>query len=75
MIHSKNQIGQQLSLDEKEFRLRDISSQVLAIFRQQAKEGGINLAVKFEDPYDANLNNDGQSPERSYIGSFGLGTT
>jgi osomolarity two-component system sensor histidine kinase SLN1 len=40
---SKNQVGQQLSLDEKEFRLRDISQQILAIFDKQAKEGDIKL--------------------------------
>ncbi|TKX20613.1 two-component system protein B [Elsinoe australis] len=49
LTFSKNQVGQQLSLDEKEFRLRDISSQVLAIFDKQAKDGQIDLSVQFQN--------------------------
>ncbi|KAI9871508.1 MAG: Histidine kinase [Pleopsidium flavum] len=48
LTFSKNQVGQQLSLDEKEFRLADISSQILSIFDNQAKEGNITLAVNFQ---------------------------
>ncbi|KAF2681081.1 hypothetical protein K458DRAFT_310480 [Lentithecium fluviatile CBS 122367] len=73
LTFSKNQVGQQLSLDEKEFRLRDISSQVLAIFERQAKEGGINLNVRFEGPYDANLDENGRPNEHGDLGPFGLG--
>ncbi|KAF1955264.1 osmolarity two-component system protein sln1 [Byssothecium circinans] len=73
LTFSKNQVGQQLSLDEKEFRLRDISSQVLAIFERQAKEGGIKLTVKFEGPYEANLDYGGRPNERGDFGPFGLG--
>ncbi|KAK0640076.1 Two-component system protein B [Lasiodiplodia hormozganensis] len=55
LTFSKNQMGhQQLSLDEKEFRLRDVSTQVLAIFDKQAKESGITLSVRFEGPADLN---------------------
>ncbi|KAL6705926.1 Histidine kinase osmosensor [Coniothyrium glycines] len=73
LTFSKNQVGQQLSLDEKEFRLRDISSQVLAIFDKQAKEGGINLNVKFEGPYDANLGENGRPEGVGDLGPYGLG--
>ncbi|PVI08300.1 osmolarity two-component system protein sln1 [Periconia macrospinosa] len=73
LTFSKNQVGQHLSLDEKEFRLRDISSQVVAIFEKQAKEGNINLNVKFEGPYDANLDANGRPNERGDLGPFGLG--
>ncbi|KAI9659826.1 MAG: Histidine kinase [Bathelium mastoideum] len=52
LTFSKNQVGQQITLDEKEFRLRDISSQVLAIFDKQAKEGGIDLQVNFVGPLE-----------------------
>lgn len=48
LTFSKNQVGQTLSLDEKDFRLRDISSQTLAIFDKQAKEGQIDLRVELE---------------------------
>ncbi|KAI8629888.1 hypothetical protein F5Y19DRAFT_62582 [Xylariaceae sp. FL1651] len=44
---SKNQIGQQLSLEEKEFRLGDIRSQVLSIFEKQVREGQITFSVDF----------------------------
>ncbi|KAI1748015.1 osmosensing histidine protein kinase SLN1 [Xylaria castorea] len=59
---SKNQIGHQLSLDEKEFRLGDIRSQVLAIFDKQVREGQITFSVEFSsaDPIEPD-----QSPERN----------
>jgi osomolarity two-component system sensor histidine kinase SLN1 len=44
---SKNQIGQHLSLEEKEFRLADIRSQILTIFDKQVREGHINFSVTF----------------------------
>jgi osomolarity two-component system sensor histidine kinase SLN1 len=71
--YSKNQIGQKLSLDEKEFRLRDISQQILAIFDKQAKEGGIKLAVQFEGMYENNLDDSGRPNQFGDLGPFGLG--
>jgi osomolarity two-component system sensor histidine kinase SLN1 len=47
LTFSKNQIGQQLSLEEKEFRLVDVRSQIITIFDQQVREGHINFGVKF----------------------------
>ncbi|KAI5462606.1 hypothetical protein BGZ63DRAFT_354901 [Mariannaea sp. PMI_226] len=44
---SKNQIGNQLSLELKDFRLADIRSQILTIFDKQVKEGNINFSVQF----------------------------
>ncbi|KAI8933844.1 hypothetical protein NX059_009544 [Plenodomus lindquistii] len=73
LTFSKNQVGQQLSLDEKEFRLRDISSQILAIFEKQAKDGGISMAVKFEGPYESNLDESGRPIGTGDLGPFGLG--
>lgn len=73
LTFSKNQVGQALSLDEKEFRLRDISSQVLAIFERQAKDGEIDLRVRFEGPYDANVDDQGRPNEHGDLGPFGLG--
>ncbi|KAI0179579.1 putative histidine kinase SlnCl1 [Hypoxylon sp. FL1284] len=60
---SKNQIGQQLSLEEKEFRLGDIRSQVATIFDKQVREGSIDFSVAFygTEP-DAN-----NSPEQTDI--------
>ena len=47
LTFSKNQIGQQLSLDEREFHLYDIKTQILTIFTQQVQEGRITFEVKF----------------------------
>ncbi|KAI1778677.1 putative histidine kinase SlnCl1 [Hypoxylon cercidicola] len=60
---SKNQIGQQLSLEEREFRLADIRSQVATIFDKQVREGSIDFSVAFfgTEP-DTN-----PSPERADI--------
>ncbi|KAI1308567.1 osmosensing histidine protein kinase SLN1 [Xylaria venustula] len=76
---SKNQIGNQLSLDEREFRLGDIRSQILTIFDKQAREGQITFSVDFSgaDIVDPNPE---QNPERSsfeeklpVLGPRGLG--
>ncbi|KAF2091075.1 hypothetical protein K490DRAFT_33622 [Saccharata proteae CBS 121410] len=73
LTFSKNQVGhQQLSLDEKEFRLRDISMQLLAIFDKQAKESEINLNVKYEGPADLYHEADGRNFEQG-LAPFGLG--
>ena len=50
LTFSKNEIGQQLTLDEREFQLADFSSQILSIFEKQAKEGAIRLRLVFEGP-------------------------
>ncbi len=44
---SKNQIGQQVSLEEREFRLGDIRSQMIAIFDKQVRESNITFTVNF----------------------------
>ena len=53
LTFSKNQIGQQLMLEEKEFRLSDVSSQILHIFEKQAKEGSIQLRLVYEGPNES----------------------
>ncbi|PNP56865.1 hypothetical protein THARTR1_03100 [Trichoderma harzianum] len=42
---SKNQIGQHISLEEREFRLGDIKSQMLSIFDKQVRESDITFTV------------------------------
>ncbi|TDZ13217.1 Two-component system protein B [Colletotrichum spinosum] len=58
---SKNQIGQQLNLEEREFRLADIRSQILTIFDKQVREGRITLTVEFLNSEAIELSS---SPER-----------
>ncbi|TLD04598.1 hypothetical protein E2P81_ATG10367 [Venturia nashicola] len=74
LTFSKNQVGHQITLDEKEFRLRDISAQVLAIFDKQATEGQINFKVEFQGVPDANgKSDDSAMPEASDFGPAGTG--
>lgn len=72
LTFSKNQIGQQLSLEEKEFRLADVSSQVLSIFEKQAKEGAITLTVAFQGPSETSENPSGAPLQVGY-GPYGTG--
>lgn len=72
LTFSKNQIGQQLTLDEREFRLADISSQILSIFDKQAKDGSINLKVRFQGPQD-NLESPSAIQLQSGFGQYGRG--
>jgi osomolarity two-component system sensor histidine kinase SLN1 len=48
LTFSKNEVGQHLTLDEKEFRLREITAQTVAIFDKQASEGKIDFRVIYE---------------------------
>ncbi|RDA90807.1 hypothetical protein CP533_0491 [Ophiocordyceps camponoti-saundersi (nom. inval.)] len=52
---SKNQIGQNLSLEEKMFRLGDIKTQVVSIFDKQVRENRIAFTTVFQvgDVYDS----------------------
>ena len=72
LTFSKNQIGQQLSLDEKEFRLAEISSQVLSIFDKQAKEASVDLRVFFEGPNES-LETASGTPGQPGFGPAGTG--
>lgn len=72
LTFSKNQIGQQLSLDEREFRLADISSQILSIFEKQAREGSIDLRVQFEGPNES-LETVSGIPAQAGFGPVGTG--
>ncbi|RDA82979.1 hypothetical protein CP532_4464 [Ophiocordyceps camponoti-leonardi (nom. inval.)] len=45
---SKNQIGQNLSLEEKMFRLGDIKTQVVSIFDKQVRENRIAFTTVFQ---------------------------
>lgn len=44
---SKNQISQQIRLEDKEFRLGDIRSQIISIFDKQVRESSITFDVTF----------------------------
>ena len=73
LTFTKNQIGQQLKLDEREFRLADVCSQLLSIFEKQAKEGHINLEVSYQGPQDLGPNAVSGAPLQSGYGPPGTG--
>ena len=72
LTFSKNSIGQQLTIDENEFRLLDISTQVSSIFEKQAREGEIDLQVEFLGTSDAFGNSADDSGPKLY-GPAGTG--
>ena len=72
LTFTKNQIGQHLTLDEREFRLADVCSQVVSIFDKQAKDGAITLGVTYEGPQDG-LETPGGAPLQPGFGPYGTG--
>lgn len=74
---SKNQIGQQVNLEEREFRLGDIRSQILAIFDKQVRENRIAFSVKFvgSDMIDISPSPDRTSIDKRLpaLGPYGAG--
>lgn len=72
LTFTKNQIGQHLTLDEREFRLADICSQVISIFEKQAKDGAIKLGVTYHGPQDG-LESDGSASLQTGFGPYGTG--
>ncbi len=72
LTFTKNQIGQHLTLDEREFRLSDVCSQVVSIFEKQAKDGSIKLGVSYEGPQDG-LETAGGAPLQTGFGPYGTG--
>jgi osomolarity two-component system sensor histidine kinase SLN1 len=69
LTFSKNQIGQSLSLEEKEFRLSDVKSQIVTIFDKQVREGHINFGVFFLGSDDGPFTPDG--PNQKMLPALG----
>lgn len=72
LTFTKNQIGQHLTLDEREFRLADVCTQVVSIFEKQAKDGAITLGVTYQGPQDG-LETAGGAPLQTGFGPYGTG--
>ncbi|KIV81337.1 hypothetical protein PV11_03528 [Exophiala sideris] len=66
LTFSKNEVGQQLSIDEAEFRLNDLSSQLLPTFEKQAREAQVDLKVLFLGTSDAFGDSSDFSGEKLY---------
>ncbi|EFX03510.1 osmolarity two-component system protein sln1 [Grosmannia clavigera kw1407] len=73
---SKNQIGHQVSLEEREFRLGDVRSQVLSIFDKQVREGKIVFSVNYVsfDPYEL-MSAAGEAAEGTAVATDGAART
>ncbi|KAJ9661951.1 Histidine kinase osmosensor [Neophaeococcomyces mojaviensis] len=71
LTFSKNQAGKQLSMDEAEFRLSDLSTQLVPTFDRQAREAQINLQVLYTGTNDS-LGNSDTNEEKAY-GPLGTG--
>ena len=72
LTFSKNSIGQQIQIDESEFRLNDLKTQVVSIFEKQAREGQVDLKVAFLGTNDAFGNSSEETEDRVY-GPSGTG--
>ena len=72
LTFSKNEVGQQLSIDEADFRLNDLSSQLLPTFEKQAREAQVDLKVQFLGTSDAFGDSSDFSGEKLY-GPVGTG--
>jgi osomolarity two-component system sensor histidine kinase SLN1 len=73
LLFSKNQVDHQIGLDESEFRVRDITTQVFSTFQLQAQDNGINLALEYEGPNDAPTAESSGVGDRKVFGPFGTG--
>ncbi|ESZ91107.1 histidine kinase-group VI protein [Sclerotinia borealis F-4128] len=73
LTFSKNQIGQQLNLEEKEFRLSDVKEQIKNIFRKQVDEGGINFGVHFLSTESMDLTEQPTGEQLPALGPNGIG--
>jgi osomolarity two-component system, sensor histidine kinase SLN1 len=72
LTFSKNEVGQQLLIDESEFRLSDLSTQLVPTFDKQAREGQIDLKVMYLGTSDA-FGNTGDGAGEKLYGPHGTG--
>ena len=72
LTFTKNDIGRQLALEEKEFRLAEMWSQIMSIFDKQAKDSHINLGITYQGPQDGPEPSN-EAPPLSGHGPYGTG--
>ena len=72
LTFSKNEVGQQLAIDETEFRLIDLSTQLMPTFEKQAREAQVDLKVLYLGPNDA-FGNTGELSGDKLYGPSGTG--
>jgi osomolarity two-component system, sensor histidine kinase SLN1 len=72
LTFSKNEVGQQLSIDETEFRISDLSTQLMPTFEKQAREAQVDLKVLYLGTNDA-FGNTADSANEKVYGPSGTG--
>ena len=72
LTFSKNQIGQQLAIDEAEFRVSDLGTILMPTFERQAREAQVDLKVVYQGTSDA-MGFTGDTTEEKLYGPAGTG--
>ncbi|KAL5000168.1 Two-component system protein B [Aspergillus recurvatus] len=65
LTFSRNQVDQAIRLEEKEFKLSDIRSQLRTIFQNQVQEKQISFSIKFCHPDTPRINESTQGASRT----------
>ncbi|KAL4978743.1 Two-component system protein B [Aspergillus desertorum] len=65
LTFSRNQIDQAIRLEEKEFKLSDIRSQLRIIFQNQVQEKQISFSIKFCHPDTPRINGSTEAASRT----------
>ncbi|QDS71075.1 hypothetical protein FKW77_008897 [Venturia effusa] len=73
LLFSKNQVDHNIMLEEGEFRVRDITSQVFSTFSLIAKEREVDFKIVFEGQNDAAIYDGTGTGDRKESGPFGSG--
>jgi osomolarity two-component system sensor histidine kinase SLN1 len=73
LLFSKNQVDHNIVLEEGEFRVRDITSQVFATFQLMAKEREVDFKILFEGPNTSAAFEETGVGDRKEYGPFGSG--
>jgi osomolarity two-component system, sensor histidine kinase SLN1 len=71
LTFSKNQIGQQLQIDESEFRVSDLGTQLLPIFEKQARDTKVHLHILYQGTNGSA--NDAKEKDEHIYGPSGTG--
>ncbi|TID26297.1 hypothetical protein E2P81_ATG00772 [Venturia nashicola] len=73
LLFSKNQVDHNIVLEEGEFRVRDITSQVFSTFSLIAKEREVDFKIVFEGPGDTAVYDGNGTSDRKEFGPAGSG--
>ena len=72
LTFSKNQIGQQLAIDEAEFNVSDLGTILMPTFERQAREAQVDLKIVYQGTSDS-MGFTGDTTEEKLYGPSGTG--